>query len=88
VENAVAFFYPNDSSKFARAPQLLDDLATRSREVILTTMKQLACLTLGILMSHYPRADLDAAIEGFVTHTGTMGTTSPGLDRKEQGGLP
>jgi hypothetical protein len=30
VENAVAFFYPNDPSPIARALQLLDSLPTRS----------------------------------------------------------
>jgi hypothetical protein len=30
VENVVVFFYPNDSSLAARAPQLLDGLSTRS----------------------------------------------------------
>jgi hypothetical protein len=39
VEKAVLFFYPKDSSSAAWAPQLLDDLLTRSREVILTNMK-------------------------------------------------
>jgi hypothetical protein len=49
VEKAVAFFYPNDSSSAARAPQLLDGLPTQSREVILANMKQSASLTLRIL---------------------------------------
>jgi hypothetical protein len=30
VENMVAFFYLNDSSTTARAPQMLDGLPTRS----------------------------------------------------------
>jgi hypothetical protein len=46
-------------------PHMLDSLLTRSREVILTNMRQLASLTLGILMSLYHRADLDTAGEGF-----------------------
>jgi hypothetical protein len=66
VENAVAFFYPNDPSSFALAPQLLGGLLTRSRQVILTNMKQLVSLTLGILKSLYPRADLDMTGTGFV----------------------
>jgi hypothetical protein len=65
VENTVAFFYPDDSSTIAQAPQILDGLPTQSCEVILTNMKQSASLTLGILMSLYPRADLDAVGEGF-----------------------
>jgi hypothetical protein len=44
---------------------MLDSLPTRSQEIILANMKQSASLTLGILMSLYPRADLDAACEGF-----------------------
>jgi hypothetical protein len=48
-----------------RAPQMLDSLPSRSWEIILTKMKQSASLTLGILKSLYPRADLDAAGEGF-----------------------
>jgi hypothetical protein len=47
------------------APQMLDSLPSRSWEIILTKMKQSASLTLGILKSLYPRADLDAAGEGF-----------------------
>jgi hypothetical protein len=61
----VLFFYPKDSSTTAWAPQLLDSLLTRCREVILTNMKQAASLTLEVLKSLYPRADLDAADEGF-----------------------
>jgi hypothetical protein len=44
----------------------LASLSTRSREIILTNMRQLASLTLVILKSLYPRADLDVAGEGFV----------------------
>jgi hypothetical protein len=44
---------------------MLDSLPTRSREIILTNMKQSASLTLGILKSLYPRADVDAVGEGF-----------------------
>jgi hypothetical protein len=65
VENAIAFFYPGESSTRTCAPQMLDNLRTRSREIILTNMKQSASLTLKILMSLYPRADLDVAGEGF-----------------------
>jgi hypothetical protein len=66
VENAIAFCYPNDSSTAAWAPQMLDSLLTRSQEIILANMKQSMSLTLRILRSLYPRADLDAAGEGFV----------------------
>jgi hypothetical protein len=45
---------------------MLDSLPTRSQEIILTNMRQSASLTLGILKSLYPRADLDMAGEGFV----------------------
>jgi hypothetical protein len=37
----------------------------RSRGIILTNMRQSASLTLGILKSLYPRANLDMAGEGF-----------------------
>jgi hypothetical protein len=67
VENVVAFFYPDDSSITARAPQLLQGLSYRSLEVILANMKQSTSLTLGILMSLYPRGDLDVVGEGFTT---------------------
>jgi hypothetical protein len=66
VENVVAFFDPDDPASATRAPKLLDGLLTRSQEVILGNMKQSASLTLGILKSLYPRANLDAAGEGFV----------------------
>jgi hypothetical protein len=46
-------------------PQILDNLPTRSQEIIFTKMRQLASLTLKILKSLYPQADLDAVGEGF-----------------------
>ena len=48
-----------------RAPQMLDNLLSRSQEIILTNMKQSASLTLGILTSLYTRANLDTTGEGF-----------------------
>jgi hypothetical protein len=44
---------------------MLDSLTNQSREIILTNMQQSTSLTLGILKSLYPRADLDTAGEGF-----------------------
>jgi hypothetical protein len=44
---------------------MLDSLPSQSREIILANMPQSASLTLGILKSLYPRADLDAVGEGF-----------------------
>jgi hypothetical protein len=44
---------------------MLDSLPTRSREIILTNMRQSASLALGILMSLYPQAELDAVGKGF-----------------------
>jgi hypothetical protein len=66
VDNAVAFFYPSEFSSAAHTPQMLDSLPMRSRELILTNMRQSASLTLKILKSLYPRADLDTASEGFM----------------------
>jgi hypothetical protein len=66
VENAIAFSYPVESSAGPHSPHMLDSLPTRSQDIILTNMKQLASLTLGILKSLYPRADFDAAGESFV----------------------
>jgi hypothetical protein len=65
VDNAIAFFYPGESSSGSRPPLMLDILPTRSQEIILANMKQLVSLTLSILRSLYPRADLDAVGEGF-----------------------
>jgi hypothetical protein len=65
VDNTVAFFCPGESSSRTQAPQMLDSLPTRSREIILANMRQSATLTLDILKSLYPWADLDAAGEGF-----------------------
>jgi hypothetical protein len=45
---------------------MLDSLLTKSREIILANMRLSASLTLEILKSLYPRADLDTAGEGFV----------------------
>jgi hypothetical protein len=64
VDNAVAFFYPGESSR-ACASQILDNMPIRSWEIILTNMSQSTSLTLRIMKSLYPRADLDAAGEGF-----------------------
>jgi hypothetical protein len=66
VDNAMTFFYPGVSSSGTRAPQMLDSLPTRSREIILANMKQFTSLTLSILRSLYPQANLDVAGEGFV----------------------
>jgi hypothetical protein len=44
---------------------MLDSQPTRSQEIILTNMRQLASLTLRILKSLYPWANLDVAGEGF-----------------------
>jgi hypothetical protein len=44
---------------------MLDSLPTRSRVTILTNVRQSVSLTLGILMSLYPRANLDVSGEGF-----------------------
>jgi hypothetical protein len=65
VENVVAFFYPDDSASVAWVPLLLDGLPTQSWEVILTNMRKASSLTLRILKSLYPRANLDMAGEGF-----------------------
>jgi hypothetical protein len=54
VDNVVAFFYPGESSSEVCAPQMLDRLPMRSREIILTNMRQSVSLTLGILKSLYP----------------------------------
>jgi hypothetical protein len=67
VDNAIAFFYPTESSSGSCAPQMLDSLPTRSQEIILANMKQSVGLTLDILKSLYPQADLDVAGEGFAT---------------------
>jgi hypothetical protein len=45
---------------------MLDSLPSQSREIILANMQQSVSLTLGILKSLYPQADLDAVGEGFV----------------------
>jgi hypothetical protein len=41
-------------------------MPNQCQEVILANMKQAASLTLRILKSLYPRADLDAVSDGFV----------------------
>jgi hypothetical protein len=70
VNKVVSFFYPKDPSSEAWSPQLLDGLLNRCWDIILANMKQAASLTLGILKSLYPQADLDATGEGFaVTYT-------------------
>jgi hypothetical protein len=44
---------------------MLKSLSTRSREIIPANMRQLASVTLGILMSLYPQADLDTTGDSF-----------------------
>jgi hypothetical protein len=65
VDNAIAFFYPGESSSEACTLYMLDSLSTRSQEIILTNMRQSVSLTLGILRSLYPQANLDTMGEGF-----------------------
>jgi hypothetical protein len=60
VDNAVAFLYPGESSSKPRTPQMLDSQPMMSREIILTNMRQSVSLTLKVLKSLYPRANLDA----------------------------
>jgi hypothetical protein len=64
VGNAIAFFYLGESTD-SHAPQMLDNLPTRSWEIILTNMKQSVSLTLRVLKSLYSRASLEAVGEGF-----------------------
>jgi hypothetical protein len=66
VKKVVSFFYPKDPSSDTRILQLLYGLPNWCQEVILAKMKQAVSLTLGILKSLYPRADLDAAGDDFV----------------------
>jgi hypothetical protein len=64
LDNSIAFFYPSESSEVS-TPQMLDILQTRSQKIILANMRQSVSLTLMILKSLYPWADLDMAGEGF-----------------------
>jgi hypothetical protein len=66
TENVVAYFHPQDPDSASRAPELLDMLSTLTWEVITSNMRKASSLTLGILTSLYPQADLDAVGEGFV----------------------
>jgi hypothetical protein len=66
VDNEAAFFYLGKSSSEACTPQMLDNLPTRSREIILTNMRQSTSLILRILESLYPQANMTTAGEGFV----------------------
>jgi hypothetical protein len=45
---------------------MLDSLSTRSQEIILANMRQSVSLTLKILKSLYPQADMDAVGKGFM----------------------
>jgi hypothetical protein len=71
VKKVVSFFYPKDPSSDAGTPQLINVLPNRCQDANLVNMKQAVSLTLSILKSLYPRADLDVAGDGFaVTCTG------------------
>jgi hypothetical protein len=39
VDNVIAFFHPGESSSEAHITQMLDNLPTRPREIILTNMR-------------------------------------------------
>jgi hypothetical protein len=65
VESVVVYFYLDDPASAARAAMLLERLSTRYQVVILAHMRKVSSLTLRILKSLYPRADLDTAAEGF-----------------------
>jgi hypothetical protein len=65
VENTITFFYLGKSSTGTRSLQMLDSLPSRSREIILSNMKQSMSLTLEILKSLYPQDNLDMVGEGF-----------------------
>jgi hypothetical protein len=45
---------------------LLDGLLNRSQEVNLANMRKMSRLTLGVMKSLYPQADLGATSEGFI----------------------
>jgi hypothetical protein len=59
AKNAVVYFNPQDSDLVAQAPVLL--------EIIVSNMRKPSSLTLRILKSLYPRADLDAESKGCAT---------------------
>jgi hypothetical protein len=65
AENAVKYFYSQDSDAVWQTPELLDQPLTRSREVIHSNMCKASSLTLRILKSLYPKEDLGAGDEGF-----------------------
>jgi hypothetical protein len=65
VNNVVTYFNPGESSSNTHPPLMVDSLPSRSRDIILASMRQSVSLTLGILKSLYPRADLDAAGDQF-----------------------
>jgi hypothetical protein len=65
VDSAVGFFYSGES--LSNVAQMLDSLLNRCQEIIRVNMWLSASLTLGILKSLYPWANLDAAGEGFAT---------------------
>jgi hypothetical protein len=65
VDSAVGFFYLGES--LSNVAQMLDSLLNRCQEIIRVNMWLSASLTLGILKSLYPWANLDAAGEGFAT---------------------
>jgi hypothetical protein len=59
-------FYPEDLESAACAPVLLDILSTHSQEIIISNMRKMSSLTLGILKSLYPWTDMDMVGEGFM----------------------
>jgi hypothetical protein len=65
VKNTIAFFYTVSPPLVRVLLKCWIVCPTMPREIILTNMKQSACLTLGILKSLYRRADMDVVGEGF-----------------------
>ena len=68
----VSYFYSGQAHTASQLPELLTTVPEKTRELMKKRMLRASSLTLGILKSLYPRANLDIAGEGFAKNCEPM----------------
>ena len=65
AEKVVSYFHSGQAHTASQVPKLLAAVPNKTRELMKKRMLKASSLTLGILKSLYPHANLDVAGEGF-----------------------
>ena len=65
MEKVVSYFPSDQAHAASQVPELLSAVPDKTQEQMKKRMLKASSLTLGILKSLYPRANLDVAGEGF-----------------------